>query len=130
MAPKGKQPNRYLADLLAEAGMSNKGLAARVVRLGKLRGAPDLRYNHSSVARWLRGETPRRPVPEIIAEVLTIELGRRVTLTDIGMPPTRVPPDVGLELPTTQTGTARVAGALWQADLEQHRRLLDAAYDP
>lgn len=44
-------PNHQLAALIGEADFSHKGLAARVVRLAQMRGVPDLRYNHSSVAR-------------------------------------------------------------------------------
>ena len=129
MAPRDRQPNHQLAELMAEARFSHKGLAHRVVRLGKLRGAPNLRYNHSSVTRWLRGEQPRRPTPEIIAEVFTIELGRRVSVADIGMTVTKVPPDIGLELPTTQTASAQIVGLLWKADVEQQRLLVNSEFD-
>ncbi|GAA0544397.1 hypothetical protein [Actinomadura livida] len=126
---KEKQPNHQLARLITEAGFSNKGLADRIVRLGRLRGAPDLRYNHSSIARWLRGEQPRHPVPEIIAEVFTIELGRRVSVPELGMKPHTLSRGVGLELPTNQAGIARTASILWKADLDQQRLLVDAEVD-
>ncbi|GLW66454.1 hypothetical protein Arub01_46980 [Actinomadura rubrobrunea] len=130
MASRNIEPNRRLAKLMEEAGFSNKGLASRVVRLGKVRGAPHLRYNHSSVARWLRGEQPRRPVPQIIAEIFTIELGRRITAADIGMSAPVVPPDIGLELPTSRSACVQVASQLWRADAEQQRLLVDADFDP
>jgi hypothetical protein len=124
-----KEPNHQLAALLAEARISNKGLADRVIRLGRLRGAPDLRYNHSSVTRWRRGEQPRSPVPELIAEVFTVELGRRVSVTDIGMNASRVPASTGLDLPATQAGAAQVATLLWKADLEQQRPIVASDFD-
>ena len=129
MSSQDRQPNRGLGELINEAGLSNKGLAYRVNRLGRLRGAPALRYNHSSVTRWLRGERPRSPVPDVIAEVLTIELGRRISAADIGLKPSKVRPDVGLELPTTQSASAQVAGLLWAADLERQRTLTDTEFD-
>ncbi|MFF5265501.1 hypothetical protein ACFY4C_42050 [Actinomadura viridis] len=130
MPSKIKEPNQQLAQLLAEARFSNQGLAERIVRLGKARGAPALRYNHSSVTRWLRGEQPRHPAPEIIAEVFTLELGRRISVADIGMRAMAIPPDTGLEIPTTKADTSRTASLLWQADAEQQRLLIEADYDP
>lgn len=124
-----RQPNRALAAFITEAGFSNKGLADRVNRAGRLRGVPGLRYNHSSVARWLRGEQPRPPVPQLLCEVLTVELGRRVTVADVGMKTSKVPADVGLELPTTQPGSARITELLWKADIERHRRLIECDFD-
>ncbi|MEV3925507.1 hypothetical protein [Actinomadura coerulea] len=129
MPRKDRQPNHALATLITEAGFSNKGLADRVNRVGRLRGVSELRYNHSSVTRWLRGEQPRPPVPQLICEVLTVELGRRVTVADIGMKTSKVPTGVGLELPTTQCNSARIAGLLWKADNEQNRRLLECDFD-
>ncbi|MFD0903588.1 hypothetical protein [Actinomadura sediminis] len=129
MPRKDKRLNHALGRLITEAGFSNKGLADRVNRLGKHRGAPDLRYNHSSVTRWLRGEHPRNPVPQVIAEVFAIELGRPIDVTEIGMKAHKVPADVGLELPTTQPGSARITGMLWKADNEQERRLVDSGFD-
>lgn len=122
-------PNHKLASLIDEASFSRKGLADRVVRLARLRGAPDLHYNHSSVARWLRGEQPRHPVPQIIAEVFTIELGRRITVADLGMRALTLPPGLGLKLPTTQAASAQAAAALWRADTEQQRALIGADFD-
>ena len=129
MPPTGRTPNDQLAALLAEAGLSNKGLADRLCRLGQLRGAPSLRYNHSSVARWLAGEHPRQPVPDIIAEVFTVELGRRVSVSDLGMRTHAVRVDAGLLLPTAQAETAQVASLLWRADVEKQRVLVESDFD-
>src|SRR6266496_1005684 len=85
MAGRPKKPNRQLAALIAEAGFSNKGLARRVVDLGQMRGYRDLKYNHSSVERWLRGEQPRPPTPRLLAEVFSAALGRPVALAELGM---------------------------------------------
>src|SRR6266498_4586422 len=84
MAGRPKKPNHQLAALIAETGFSNKGLARRVVDLAQTRGYRDLKYNHSSVERWLRGEQPRPPTPRLLAEVLSIALGRPVTLARLG----------------------------------------------
>jgi hypothetical protein len=66
-----KEENLRLRSLLDEAAMSNKGLARRVVDLAAIRGMAGVRCDHTSVLRWLAGEQPRPPVPELAAEVLT-----------------------------------------------------------
>ena len=70
MGRKPKSGNERLRALVEESGVSHKGLARRVVDLGTARGVGGLAYDHSSVARWLAGEQPREPVPELIADVL------------------------------------------------------------
>ncbi|WP_243715013.1 hypothetical protein, partial [Actinomadura bangladeshensis] len=124
------ESNRQLAALIDEAKFSRKGLADRVVRLARLRGVRDRHYNHSSVARWLRGEQPRHPAPEIIAEVFTIELGRRITVADLGMKGVVSPPGLGLGLAMTQEASVQTAAMLWRADAEQQRALTGADFDP
>src|SRR5258708_40378117 len=79
-----REPNRRLGDLIAEAGCSNAGLARRVNLAGQEQGL-DLRYDKTSVARWLRGQQPRATAPALIAEALGRKLGRPVTVEEIGM---------------------------------------------
>jgi hypothetical protein len=129
MARRPKQLNHRLDALLLEANMSHKGLAGRVVGLGAARGQ-DLRYNHSSVARWLRGETPRQPAPAFIAEVLSAELGRTVTVADAGMAQReKLPNDAALQLSQRPSDSARLLQALAHDDLERRRALLEAGFD-
>ena len=52
--PRQRVPNRRLAALIEEAGFSHAGLARRVDQLGLEHGL-DLRYDKTSVTRWLRG---------------------------------------------------------------------------
>jgi hypothetical protein len=129
MPRRPKQFNDRLEGLLAEAGMSHKGLASRVVKLGEARGS-NFQYNHSSVARWLRGETPRNPVPNFIAEVLSAALGRAVTVVDIGMAKrVKVQDDATLRLSQRPADGVRLLEALAHYDLERRRALLDAGFD-
>ncbi|NEE35070.1 transcriptional regulator, partial [Streptomyces sp. SID7982] len=79
-----RQPNERLQTLIQEAACSNAGLARRVNMVGAERGL-DLRYDKTSVARWLRGQQPRGRAPGIIAEALGRKLGRTVTIDEIGM---------------------------------------------
>lgn len=119
MGRQPKSPNDQLQALTAEAGLSNKGLARRVIEQGKSRGLTELKYNHSSVARWFEGEQPQDGVPELIAQVLTVELGRVVTVADIGMTPSAVIADLGLELDGDWAERVGAATALWRADVER-----------
>jgi tetratricopeptide (TPR) repeat protein len=78
------EPNSQLDVLLDQSGISRAGLAMRVNRLGA-ENDMTLRYDHTSVARWLKGQRPRGSVPELICEILGSRLGRTLTLGDIGM---------------------------------------------
>jgi tetratricopeptide (TPR) repeat protein len=129
MARRLRQPNHRLAALIAEAGFSKKGLAARVIRAGELRGHRDLKFNHSSVERWLRGDRPRPPTPDLLTEVLSAALGRPVTLTDLGMPRDQQSADTALHMQPTTVQTARVTHGLAESDLEQRKVLLGAGFD-
>ena len=115
--------------MIREAGMSHKGLAGRVVKLGELRGI-DLRYNHSSVVRWLRGQTPHQPTPQLIAQALSDSLGRRVSVAEIGMATREDPdPDAALHLTLHASDSAHRLAALAHADMQNRRALLDAGFD-
>lgn len=128
MGRRAKMPNEQLAELLAEAGCSRRRLACYVVELGRARGIAGLRYDHSSVLRWLAGEQPRTPVPGLIAEVLSGMVGRVVTPTDLGMAAGDVRPGLGAELPVTWTdGVAGITG-LWRADVERREFVTGAAF--
>ena len=71
-----RSQNARLAALIEEAGFSHAGLARRVDQLGLEHGL-DLRYDKTSVTRWLRGQQPRGATPALIAEVFTRRLGLR-----------------------------------------------------
>jgi hypothetical protein len=129
MAQRPRQPNHALAAHIAEAGLSNKGLARRVVQLGQVRGYPGLEYNHSSVDRWLRGERPRPHAAALIAEVLSNALGRPVGAAEIGLSSDRLPPGASLRMPQTTAEAALLVRDLAQGDLEQRRQLVTSQFD-
>src|SRR3954462_10581156 len=109
------QPNTLLDAILDEAGISHAGLAAHVNQAGRARGLA-LRYEHTAVSRWLRGQRPRGQVPELICEVLGGRLRRSVSLDDAGLGP----PGQPAAHPTPLSGFVDRAAALWRAD-EQGR---------
>jgi hypothetical protein len=108
--------------------MSNKGLARRIVDVAAVRGVKNVRCDHTSVLRWLAGEQPRSPVPELATVVLGDALGRKVAETELGMTPSDLPGDLGLQLPVGWTETVATSTALWRADVQRRRFLVNAVF--
>ncbi|WP_037910584.1 hypothetical protein [Actinacidiphila yeochonensis] len=112
-----RQPNERLQSLIQEAGCSNAGLARRVNMCGAEHGL-DLRYDKTSVARWLRGQQPRGRAPGIVAEALGRKLGRAVTLEEIGMADGRsLATGIGLHFAPTVLGAIEQVCELWRSDV-------------
>ncbi|MFG3280908.1 hypothetical protein [Streptomyces sp. NPDC048111] len=79
------QPNTRLNDLFGLAGWSKGELARLVNRQAAAMGHPQLATDTSRVRRWIdMGETPRDPVPRVLAALFTERLGRVVTIEDLG----------------------------------------------
>ncbi|NUS58174.1 MAG: transcriptional regulator, partial [Streptomycetaceae bacterium] len=122
-----RQPNERLASLIQEAGCSNAGLARRVNMCGAEQGM-DLRYDKTSVARWLRGQQPRGSVPNLIAEALGRKLGRPVTVEEAGMADGRsLATNVGLQFAATPTATVEIVTELWRSDVNKRDFLLNSS---
>ncbi|MEV0785335.1 transcriptional regulator [Streptomyces sp. NPDC050423] len=116
------EPNTLLEALIDEAGVSRAGLAAHVNQAGRGRGLC-LRYEHTAVARWVKGQRPRGQVPDLICEVLGNRLRRAVSLDDIGMAGHGGrPPAQGCSL----TGFVERATALWRSDEQQRPHVVAA----
>ncbi|MFE9437869.1 regulator [Streptomyces sp. NPDC006602] len=126
--PAQRTPNRQLAALIAEAGFSNAGLARRVDQLGLEHGL-DLRYDKTSVTRWLRGQQPRGTTPALIAEVFTRRLGRRLTAQDLGLDAC-APVYAGLEFAATPEEAVDIISGLWRKDTGSHAELRKIAFTP
>ncbi|AZK98122.1 MULTISPECIES: DNA-binding protein NsdB [Streptomyces] len=78
-------PNTRLSDLFGMAGWSKGELARLVNRQAAAMGHPQLATDTSRVRRWIdMGETPRDPVPRVLAALFTERLGRVVTTEDLG----------------------------------------------
>ncbi|MGW0546046.1 transcriptional regulator [Streptomyces altiplanensis] len=112
-----RQPNERLQALIQEAGCSNAGLARRVNMCGAEHGL-DLRYDKTSVARWLRGQQPRGRAPGIIAEAIGRKIGRTVTIDDIGMANGKnLTSGIGLQFSPTVPGAIEQVCELWRSDV-------------
>ncbi|MFE7382163.1 regulator [Streptomyces zhihengii] len=123
-----RTPNRQLAALIAEAGFSHAGLARRVDQLGLEHGL-DLRYDKTSVTRWLRGQQPRGTTPALIAEVFTRRLGRRLSAQDLGLDAC-APVYAGLEFAATPEEAVDIVSGLWRKDSGNHAELSKIAFTP
>ncbi|MFF5566708.1 regulator [Streptomyces sp. NPDC012623] len=126
--PPQRIPNRQLAALISEAGFSNAGLARRVDQLGLEHGL-DLRYDKTSVTRWLRGQQPRGTTPALIAEVFTRRLGRRLSAQDLGLDAC-APVYAGLEFASSPEEAVDIVGGLWRKDSGSHSELRKIAFTP
>ncbi|MFD6419055.1 regulator [Streptomyces sp. NPDC060194] len=126
--PPRRMPNRQLAALITEAGFSNAGLARRVDQLGLEHGL-DLRYDKTSVTRWLRGQQPRGTTPALIAEVFTRRLGRRLTALDLGLDAC-APVYAGLEFAAGPAEAVDIVSGLWRKDSGSHAELRKIAFTP
>jgi transcriptional regulator with XRE-family HTH domain len=112
-----RQPNERLQALIQEAGCSNAGLARRVNMCGAEHGL-DLRYDKTSVARWLRGQQPRGRAPAIIAEAIGRKLGRAVSIDEIGMANGKnLATGIGLHFAPTVLGAIEQVCELWRSDV-------------
>lgn len=114
------EPNTLLDALLDEAGISRKGLAARVNRAGIARGKR-LRYDHTAVIRWIGGARPRGIVPDLICGILAERLGRPISLADIGMGPA-----AAAQTAAPLAGFIERSTALWRGDGQQRADLEQA----
>lgn len=114
------EPNILLDALLDEAGMSHVGLASRVNQHGRAAGL-SLRYDHTAVIRWLRGQRPRGQVPDLICDIFAARLQRPITHEDIGMGrSSTAQPSAALE------GFIARSTALWRGDQQQRQDLIDS----
>ncbi|MFE5284548.1 hypothetical protein ACFRAQ_06205 [Nocardia sp. NPDC056611] len=128
MGRRAKQPNRQFEELVEEAGGVRKALARRIVDRDRGLGL-ELSYDHTSIGRWLAGEQPQPPVPNLIADTLTELLGRTITPAMCGMSNLRdAAADLGLEFSLSLSGAVDASTALWRSDIEHRRFLQDTSY--
>ncbi len=117
-----RETNRLLAAVMAEAEMSNKGLAARVRALA-LQGGHPIAPDHVSVRRWLDGTLPRRRTADFIALALSAKLHRAVTPADLGLDGAQHDAGIGLaddgtRYPDTSGDAVQSLNELAAADLD------------
>ncbi|MGH3874265.1 MAG: hypothetical protein ACRDSR_22650 [Pseudonocardiaceae bacterium] len=122
--------NTALRALLAEAEMSNAGLARAVVNAAAREGR-HLATTATTVRRMLNGAQPRWPVPRLIATVLTRRLHQEVTVTDCGFvdrEPIGEDPYDGLTCCGTLEDTVRTVVELSGRDMRRRKLLLGSVF--
>lgn len=117
-----RAPNYALALALAEAGWNNSETARRINALAQERGHYGVAADRSRVSRWIRrGEKPRPPVPELLADLLAGHLNRPYTPGLLGIGPSH---SVLIHLdPTEHRALARIA-AVANMSTEQYAQVL------
>lgn len=81
-----RKPNEQLAHWQAQISMSNAGLARAVTKRARAQGHRGISPDESSVRRWRAGETPRQPMPQLIAETISERAGTTLSPADLGFP--------------------------------------------
>ncbi|MBY8880639.1 DNA-binding protein NsdB [Actinacidiphila acidipaludis] len=122
--------NTRLADLFGLTGWSKGELARLVNRQAAAMGHPQLATDTSRVRRWIdTGESPREPVPRVLAALFTERLGRVVTIEDLGFDRRRQTgrKPTGDGLPWPPERTAAVLTEFTGMDLMLNRRGLVGA---
>jgi hypothetical protein len=124
---QSRPTNQALKALLDNARMSNSRLARRVNELAAHEGL-SRGYNHSSVTRWIAGDTPRGPVPRLIAAALSERTGRMLRVDQIGMSVEPLP--TGWDFPRGRDDAIRGAQAHWAATGDEPDSGFMPAYYP
>ncbi|WP_414168960.1 sporulation protein [Streptoverticillium reticulum] len=78
-----REPNTHLISLMAEANVSNKGLAKRMRDVAAQRGE-HLGTTHVAVQRWRSGAGIQPKTAVVMAAALSVKLQRRITPADLG----------------------------------------------
>jgi hypothetical protein len=114
----GRQPNDRLAVWFARSGWSKGELARQVNSHARAMRAPHVSTDTSRVRRWLDGEQPREPIPQILAELFTRRFGRVVSIDELGLrEPDEPHGDFGVDLPWTFETVVEILGEYTRGDL-------------
>lgn len=122
-----KTPNESLTSWLRRSGMSQGALARKVRAQAKEWGQVHIAPDASSVRRWLQGECPRTPVPDIVADVFSAAMGFRVTTYDLGLGDPAAA-ERGLVYSPSFTATVEAVADLGRADVDRRRFLAMAPF--
>ncbi|HWR47070.1 MAG TPA: hypothetical protein VN327_05555 [Pseudonocardiaceae bacterium] len=114
-----------LAVVLTELGWKPEVLARRLNGVAALHGRSE-RVHAKTPYKWLRGDRPRSPWPALTAALLTDELGRPITTTDLGWDSDieAISAISGLVLPWTAAGSLRAVRVVTDAGSMDRRILL------
>jgi hypothetical protein len=115
-----------LAAVLTELGWKPAVLARRLNSVAALHGRSE-RVHAKTPYKWLRGDRPRSPWPALMATLVSDELGRPITATDLGWDGDdveAVSAISGLVLPWTAAGSLHAVRVVTDAGSMERRILL------
>lgn len=109
--------NLHMEEVCARTGWSRKELARRVNQRARVRGV-HLHTDASRIRYWLAGQHPQPPVPELLSELFSEQLGYPITPTDIGLEATDEH-EVGLRYSESITATVVAVAELGRYDVRR-----------
>ena len=113
----GRGANLQMEEVCVRAGWSRKELARRVNQRARVRGV-HLHTDASRIRYWLAGQHPQPPVPELLSELFSEQLGYPITPTDIGLEATDEH-EVGLRYSESITATVVAVAELGRYDVRR-----------
>lgn len=115
-----------LGELLTTLGLRVGQFARRLNSMAEALGRPE-RLHAKTPYKWIHGEVPRSPWRSLTALFLAQELGRPVTVADLGWPPDDLecaPATDGLQTTWTRAGTLQAVQAVADAGYMDRRSFL------
>ncbi|MDH6109854.1 hypothetical protein P3T36_005345 [Kitasatospora sp. MAP12-15] len=122
-----KEPNTSLADWLERSGLSRRELARQIKAAAQDAGHPQISPDATTVRRWLEGKQPRRPVPGILADVISAAVGYRVTTVELGLGASPAE-DRSLLYSRSYAVTVETVADLGRADVDRRKFLAAAPF--
>ncbi|KPI17079.1 hypothetical protein OK074_8265 [Actinobacteria bacterium OK074] len=122
-----RTPNDKLAQWLNRSGMSRGELARRVKSKALQWSQPNISPTTTRIRFWLQGETPRAPIPDILAAVFSEHVGYRVTTYDLGLGDSGSA-DAALAYNSSYAATVDVVTDLGRADVDRRKFLAAAPF--
>lgn len=107
--------------------MSRGELSRRVSSKALQWDQPHIRPTTTRVRFWLQGETPRAPIPDILAAVFSEHVGYRVTTYDLGLGDAGSV-DAALMYNSSYAATVEVVADLGRADVDRRDFLATAPF--
>ncbi|MGH4010418.1 MAG: hypothetical protein ACRDTH_20030 [Pseudonocardiaceae bacterium] len=118
--------NLQMEKVCARTGWSRKELARRVNQRARVRGV-HLHTDASRIRHWLAGQHPQPPVPELLSELFSEQLGYPITPTDIGLDATDEH-EVGLRYSESITATVVAVAELGRYDVRRRGFLRNGTF--
>lgn len=109
--------NLQMESMCARTGWSRKELARRVNQRARVRGV-HLNTDASRIRYWLAGQQPQPPVPELLSELFSEQLGYPILPTDLGLDATDEH-ELGLRYSDSITATVVAVAELGRYDMRR-----------